>query len=105
MTRTYVIAQSLDGEYVPLTAITDEGQYWHDAESFKESTEENKISIGCYLGNIFVSVNNALVDTVGIANPFSEKGRTALFVYTYPFAGEEGYKVQFDNLEAYDPQQ
>jgi hypothetical protein len=105
LTKTYVIAQSLNGEYVPLTEMTDKGQYWHDAESFKESTEDNKISIGCYLGNIFVSVNDVLVDNVSIANPFSEKGRTALFVYTYPFAGEEGYKVIFDNLEAFDPQQ
>ncbi len=105
LTKSYVIAQSLDGEYVPLTAITDEGQYWHDAEPFIDITEENKISIGCYLGNIFVSVNDVLVDNVSVANPFLEKGQTALFVYTYPFAGEEGYKVLFDNLEVYDPQQ
>lgn len=105
LSKTYVIAQSLDGEYIPLTAQTAGGQYWHDAESFNEPTEVNKISIGCYLGSIYVLVNDVLVDDVMIANPFTEKGWTALFVYTYDFAGDEGYKVIFDNLEAYEPRQ
>lgn len=105
LTKTYVIAQSLDGEYIPLTAQTDSGQYWHDAESFKEPTDVNKISVGCYLGNIYVLVNDVLVDDVMITQPFTEKGWTALFVYTYDFAGDEGYKVIFDNLEAYEPRQ
>lgn len=105
LTKTYVIAQSFDGEYIPLTTETASGQFWHEAESFYEPTDINKISIGCYLGSIYVMVNDVIVDDVSIDQPFSENGKTALFVFTYDFAGEDGYKVIFDNLEAYEPRQ
>lgn len=104
-TSKYVIAQSLEGEYIPLTAQTDEGQYWHTAEALKGASSTNHISIGCYLGTIFIMANDEIVDEVSIAEPFAQKGKTALFVYVYPFADDNGYKVIFDNLEAFEPMQ
>lgn len=104
-TGKYVIAQSLNGEYIPLTEVAPEGQYWHKADALRSASLTNHISIGCYLGSISIMINDQFVDDVFIEAPFNEKGKTALFVYVYSFAGDEGYKVIFDNLEAYEPMQ
>lgn len=104
-TSSYVIAQSRDGEYIPLTAETDAGQFWHTADAMKGASSTNHINIGCYLGTIFIMINDEIVDEVSIGEPFTQKGKTALFVFTYPFADDDGYKVIFDNLEAFEPMQ
>ena len=102
-TRSYVIAQYLAGEYVALTAEQTDGQYWHDLPSLPAGTAKYHMSIGCYPGSVFVMVNDEVVDNVMTDTPFSKGGSTAFFIYTYPFAGDEGYKVIFDNVEAYIP--
>ena len=51
------------------------------------------------------AINCAFVNEVYPETPFTSKGTTALFVFTYDFAGEEGYTVLFDNVEAFDPVQ
>jgi len=105
LTSSYVIAQSLDGEYIPLTTQAADGTYWHEAAALKDANSVNHINISCYLDTIFVMANTEVVDEVFIETPFTKKGKAALFVYTYDFAGDEGYKVIFDNVEAYEPVQ
>ncbi len=105
LTSSYVIAQSLDGEYIPLTTQAADGTYWHESAALKAANSVNHINISCYLDTIFVMANTEVVDEVFIEKPFTKKGKAALFVYTYDFAGDEGYKVIFDNVEAYEPVQ
>ena len=105
LTSSYVIAQSLDGEYIPLTTQATDGTYWHETAALKAANSVNHINISCYLDTIFVMANTEVVDEVFIETPFTEKGKAALFVYTYDFAGDKGYKVIFDNIEAYEPVQ
>jgi hypothetical protein len=40
-----------------------------------------------------------------VQQPFGTPGDMALFVYAYPFAGDEGVKAYFDNVEAFRPVQ
>ena len=106
LTSDYTIAQSLDGELVPLTLQNENGQYWWKAEQLNTSpTETNRIGVSCYLDYIGLFINNEFVDSVTVDQPFDEPGQAALFVYAFDFAGEEGYKVFFDNVEAFQPVQ
>jgi len=104
--RTYVIGQSLQGVTIPLTELNARGHNWQPAPSLHEDpTDYNHISIGCYPGSVSLSINGAFVNEVYPETPFTNRGRTALFVFTYDIAGDEGYTVLFDNVEAYDPVQ
>ena len=104
--RTYVIGQSLQGVTIPLTELTARGHNWQPAPSLHEDpTDYNHISVGCYPGSVALSINGAFVNEVYPETPFTSKGKTTLFVFTYDFAGDEGYTVLFDNVEAYDPVQ
>ena len=98
---SYIIAQSLDGEYVPLTIPNAEGEYWLVSEALKPASQKNHIELECSLDSISVEANGELVDQVFVEKPIAQAGSASLFVYTYEFAGDEGYKVFFDNLEAY----
>jgi len=99
LTKEYTIAQSLNSEYIPLTAKNASGKYWQSTNALKLSpTAVNRISVSCYLDTIMLSINDQLVDNVSISQPFSDPGTGAFFVYTFKFAGEDGYKVYFDNV-------
>jgi len=104
--NTYVIGQALDGELIPLTEQNDSGQYWRSASALKAPpTSVNQIGVGCYLDIITLFINDQWVDEVSVSEPFDQTGDAALFVYTYDFADEDGYKVIFDNVEAWQPVQ
>jgi hypothetical protein len=45
------------------------------------------------------------VDEVSVSKPFDQPGEAAFFVYIFDFAGENGYKVFFDNVEVWQPVQ
>ena len=97
----FVIAQIKADEYIPLTIVNDEGQYWHKADPLNASPEQvNQISIECSLDFIVLAINDSLVYATEVSEPFTTPGETAFFVYAFSFAGPEGYKVFFDNVEA-----
>ena len=106
LTKEYTIAQSLNDEFIPLTPLNENGQYWQPADQLNEPpTEINQIGVSCYLDIIGLFINNEFVDSVTVDQPFNEPGQAALFVYAFDFAGEAGYKVFFDNVEAFQPVQ
>ncbi len=98
-TRQFVIAQVQAGEYISLNYPDENGQYWLSADPLYPSPEQvNHIEVNCDQDFMVLTINDALVYHVTIPEPFSNPGEIALFVYTYPFAGPEGYKVFFDNV-------
>ena len=104
--KTYIIAQYLDGEDIPLTQQNSVGQFWYETDAFQSSPEDvNRIGISCYLDSITLFINDQLVDQVSVSQPLEQPGEAAFFVYTYSYAEEIGYKVFFDNVEVYQPVQ
>jgi hypothetical protein len=104
--NSYIIAQYLDGEDIALTKQNDVGQFWYETDAFKSSpTSINRIGVSCYLDSITVFINDQLVDQVDVLQPFDQPGQAAFFVYAFSYAGENGYKVFFDNVETYQPVQ
>jgi len=100
--NSYIIAQYLEGEDIPLTKQNDVGQFWYETDAFKSSPEDvNRIGVSCYLDSVTVFINDQLVDQVDVPQPFDQPGEGALFVYAFSYAGENGYKVFFDNVEIY----
>ncbi|MBN1453662.1 MAG: hypothetical protein JW963_21785 [Anaerolineales bacterium] len=105
--NSYVIGQILNDEHIPLTPQNANGQYWQDASGTLKSppTSVNRIGVTCYLDSITLFINDQWVDEVSVGQPFDEPGEAAFFVYAFDFAGENGYKVFFDNVEAWQPVQ
>ena len=104
--NSYIIAQYLDGEDIPLTKQNDVGQFWYETDAFKSSPEDvNRIGVSCYLDSISVFINDQLVDQVDVPQPLDDPGEAAFFVYAFSYAGENGYRVFFDNVEIYQPVQ
>jgi len=104
--NSYILAQYLDGEDIPLTQQNTVGQFWYETDAFKSSPDEtNRIGVSCYLDSITLFINDQLVDQVNVEQPFDDPGEAAFFVYAFNFAGPEGYKVFFDNVETYQPVQ
>lgn len=104
--NTYVIGQFVDADYIPLTVENSSGQFWHTAEALNSPpTAINRIGVSCYLEEITLFVNDQLVDRVSVAQPFDDPGEAAFFVYAFDFAGPQGYKVFFDNVETWQPVQ
>jgi len=104
--NSYIIAQYLNGEDTPLTKQNTVGQFWYDTDAFKPSPEQtNRIGVSCYLDSITLFINDQLVDQVDVSQPFDQPGEAAFFVYSFSYAGENGYKVFFDNVETYQPVQ
>lgn len=99
LSSKYVIAQSLDGEYIPLTLPNAEGQYWLETGALKPSSEINHIEISCNLDSIIIQANEEPVDVVFVGTPFTGQGSASLFLYVYDFAPDDGYKVIFDNIK------
>ena len=104
--NSYIIAQYLNGEDIPLTKQNTVGQFWYETDAFKSSPEDvNRIGVSCYLDSITLFINDKLVGQVDVQQPFDTSGEAAFFVYTFSYAGENGYKVFFDNVETYQPVQ
>lgn len=105
-TNSYIIAQYLDGEDIPLTTQNTVGQFWYESDAFKPFPDDiNHIGVSCYLEEITLFINDQLVDQVDVEQSFDGPGEAAFFVYTFDFAGPEGYKVLFDNVEVWQPVQ
>ena len=103
---SYIIAQYRDGEDIPLTKQNTVGQFWYDTDAFQSLPEDvNRVGVSCYLDSITLFINDQLVDQVDVPQPFDQPGEAAFFVYSYSYAGENGYKVFFDNVEVYQPVQ
>ena len=104
--KSYIIAQYLDGEDIPLTKQNTVGQYWYETDAFQSSPENvNNIGISCYLDSITLFINDQLVDQVDVPQPLDQPSEAAVFVFSYSYAGENGYKVFFDNVDVYQPVQ
>lgn len=104
--NNYMIGQILDGEYIPLTKQNSSGEYWQESVALNSpATTANRIGVSCYLDSITLYVNDEWVDEVSVSQPFDQPGEAAFFVYTFDFAGENGYKVFFDDVEAWQPLQ
>jgi hypothetical protein len=104
--NSYIIAQYLSGEDIPLTKQNTVGQFWYETDAFKSSPEDvNRIGVSCYLDSITLFINDQMVDQVNVPQPFDQPGEAAFFVYAFSYARENGYKVFFDNVETYQPVQ
>jgi len=104
--NSYVIAQYVDAEYIPLTEENSSDQFWHTAEALNSPPSAvNHIGLSCYLDSITLFANGQFVDDVSVQQPFDQPGEAAFFVYAFDFAGPEGYKVFFDNVETWQPVQ
>jgi hypothetical protein len=104
--NSYLIGQSVNGEDIPLTTENSSGQYWQSASALKSPpTSVNHIGVSCYLDFVTLFINDQWVDEVNVTQPFDQPGEAAFFVYAFDFAGPSGYKVFFDNVEAWQPVQ
>lgn len=98
-TNEYVIAQIVDDEYILLNEPLAEDYDWLTTSAFSENPEDtNTITVDCTLDTFSLIINNELVNSVFIEDPFTNPGDMAFFVFAYEFAGTEGYKVFFDNV-------
>ncbi|MEJ2759346.1 MAG: hypothetical protein P8046_12770 [Anaerolineales bacterium] len=98
-TKEYVIAQILDDEYIVLNEPLAEDYDWLTTTALKDTPEEpNTITVECTSDNISLIINDELVNSVFVQDPFNSPGEMAFFVFAYEFAGPEGYKVYFDNV-------
>lgn len=105
-TNSYILAQRLDGEDIPLTKQNTVGQFWYETSALHSPpTSTNRIGLSCYLDSLTLFINDQLVDQVNVSRPFEQPGEAAFFVYTFDFAGPDGYKVFFDNVETWQPVQ
>jgi len=105
-TNEYTIAAKKEGVIIPLTKKNPKGQYWWKATALKSpAATVNHIAVSCYLDSITLFINDKLVDQVEVKDPLPEPGDATLYVYTYRSVEGDGYKVTFDNLEAYQPRQ
>ena len=105
-TASYVIGQFVNGENIALTPENAQGQYWQTSSALNSAPDAvNRIGIGCYQDFITLFINDVWMMEVTVQTPAETLGEAAFFVYTYPFADAEGYKVYFDNAEVYKPVQ
>jgi hypothetical protein len=103
---SYVIGQYANGENIALTPQNAQGQYWQDTSKLDTSPGAvNRIGIGCYQNFIVLFINDEWMMEATVQKPADKLGEAAFFVYAYPFAGADGYKVYFDNVEVYKPVQ
>ena len=105
-TASYVIGQFVNGENIALTPENAQGQYWQTTSVLNTAPGAvNRIGISCYQDFITLFINNEWMIEAAVQTPAETLGEAAFFVYTYPFADAEGYKVYFDNAEIYKPVQ
>jgi hypothetical protein len=104
--NTYMLGHVLDGEFIYLTEESSSGNHWQSTDALNSPpTSVNRIGVSCYLEEITLFINDQLVDQVTVPQPFDDPGEAAFFVYAFDFAGPEGYKVFFDNVETWQPVQ
>ena len=105
-TKEYLIGQFYEDESIALTKQNSAGHNWWETNTLKSSPAQvNRIGLSCYLDSITLFINDQLVEQVDVEKPFDQPGEAAFFVFAYDFAGPAGYKVFFDNVETYQPQQ
>lgn len=105
-TNSYILAQRFNGEDIPLTKQNTVGQFWYETSALHSPpTSTNRIGLSCYLDSLTLFINDQLVDQVNVSRPFEQPGEAAFFVYAFDFAGPQGYKVFFDNVETWQPVQ
>jgi len=98
-TRETVIGMIENDEFVPLTEANSSGQYWIPVDALGPSPEDvNTIMIDCQLDSISLIVNEELVHIVPIDSPFEDPGVMAFFLFTFSFAGPDGFHVFIDNV-------
>ena len=101
-TRSYLVGVVANSEFTYLTPENSEGNHWVDSTTINSKPEQvNRIGVSCYLDYISLFINDEWVDDFNVPVPFTTDGDMALFVYTFDFADENGYKVFFDNVEIY----
>jgi hypothetical protein len=104
--NAYLVGQSVDGEDLPLTPKNPSGEHWQSTSALKSpATSANRIGMSCYLDFITLFINDQWVDQINLTQPFEAPGGAAFFVYAFDSAGEDGYKVIFDNVEVWQPVQ
>jgi hypothetical protein len=102
----YMLGQVVDDEFIYLTEENSAGNNWQSTSALNSPpTSVNRIGVSCYLEEITLFINDELVDQVAVVQPFDDPGEAAFFVYAFDFAGPEGYKVLFDNVETWQPVQ
>ncbi len=103
---SYLIGEVVGGEDTALTDQNEQGHHWQMSSAFNLAPEAiNRINVSCYLESMTLFINEQWVDEVSVVQPFEEPGEAAFFVYTFDFAGPQGYKVFFDNVEIWQPVQ
>lgn len=103
---SYYIGQIINGEFILLTPENPDTNDWQlTNEIITPPTSVNRIGVSCYMESLMLTINDQFVDEVSVDQVFDQPGEAAFFVYTFDTAGEQGYQVWIDNVEAYEPQQ
>ena len=100
----YLIGEFVDGSDTDLTRPDKGAQDGPNTDALNPPTSVNHIGVSCNLDSIALSINGQVVDEVSVKQPFDQAGPAAFFVYVFEDAGENGYKVFFDNVEAQQQQ-
>ena len=103
--NTFLLGENLNGENIPLTPENDSGGYWQSTNALNPPQSVNRLGLTCYLDRITLYINDQLVAEASVPQPFAQTGEAAFFVYAYDFAGENSYKVFFDNVDVWEPVQ
>ncbi len=104
-TKEYVIGKYVNDVQTPLTKKTDVDYFWNTTSALKNSQSVNRIGISCYPTSITVFINDEMVENIEVPDPLEVPGKGGLYLYTFENADEDGYKVSFDNVEVFEPQQ
>jgi hypothetical protein len=102
---SFIIAEYFQGEEVLLSEPGTNDPVWQSTGAFGPHSTPNRIGVSCTLDMIRLTINDEFVDLVQVQQPFEQQGEVAFFVYSFPDAGPEGYKVWLDNVEAWDSTQ
>lgn len=102
----YWIGQYVNGEKIILNSQRTGEDFPQYVEALNSSSDAtNHVSIGCYQDIITLYINDQWVDEVDIQQPSKQLGKAGFFVWAHEEAGTTGYKVFFDNVEAWQPTQ
>jgi hypothetical protein len=102
----YVIGEVVADKQIPLTPKNAQGQYWQETSRLDATPGAvNRIAVTCYPDFINLFINSEWETEASVTEPFDEAGEMAFFVYAFPFAEDEGFKVFFDNVEIFTPVQ
>jgi hypothetical protein len=98
----YLIGEYVNGEDIRLTPEGSQGDHWQETSTlYSASGAVNHIGISCHQDYIILFINGEYVTEAAVQTPIADPGDMAFFVYASPDAGSNGYKVFFDNVEAY----